>query len=163
MSMKALGSSLTVAPALAVVLLAAQAMLPAKAGLGQSVASVQADSVRLKGQLRARAGNGYSVQEITAANGTVVREYVSPAGVVFAVRWSGPAMPDLQQTLASYFPQYESTIQARRLSTRRGSHDHVEVRSPTLVVHAGGHMRQYFGIAYVPALMPANLSPSDLH
>jgi hypothetical protein len=30
-------------------------------------------------------------------------------------------------------------------------------------VHVGGHMRQYFGIAYVPSLVPANLSISDLH
>ncbi len=161
--MKALGSSPPVALALAGLLLAAQARIPAKAGLGQTVASVQADRLSLKGQLRARPGNGYSVQEITAATGTVVREFVSPAGVIFAVRWSGPAMPDLKQTLGTYFAQYQAALEARRLAGPRGGHNHVEIREPSLVVHAGGHMRQYFGIAYVPSLVPTNLSISDLH
>lgn len=160
--MKASGSPLPAALAVAALLLAGQALRPAEAGLGQNVASVQADRLSLKGQLRARAGAGYSVQEITAATGTVVREYVSPAGVVFAVRWNGPAMPNLEQTLASYFAQYQSALKAQRRSAQRGGHNHVEIRSPTLIVHAGGHMRQYFGIAYVPSLMPPNLSPSDL-
>ena len=161
--MKAFGSTLSVALALAGLLLMGQALVPAKAGLGESVASVQTDRLSLKGQLRARPGNGYSVQEITAATGTVVREYVSPAGVVFAVRWSGPAMPDLQRTLGAYFAQYQATLKARRLAGARGGHNHVEIRAPSLVVHAGGHMRQYFGIAYVPSLVPPNLSISELH
>ena len=42
-------------------------------------------------------------------------------------------------------------------------HDHVQLRTPHLVVHAGGHMRQFYGMAYVPSLVPANLSISDLH
>src|SRR5512146_2570705 len=102
--MKALGSSLSLA--LAAVLLAAEAVMPAKAALGDKVASVQADRLSMKGQLRARSKPGFTVQEITAANGTVVREYVFPAGVVFAVSWSGPAMPNLQQMLGTYFDQY---------------------------------------------------------
>lgn len=161
--MKALGSPLSVALALAALLLAGQALMPARAGLGETVASVQADRLSLKGQLRARSGAGYSVQEITAATGTVVREYVSPAGVIFAVRWSGPAMPDLQRTLGAYFAQYQAALKAQRRSGPRGGHNHVEIRAPSLVVHAGGHMRQYFGIAYVPSLVPPNLSISALH
>lgn len=161
--MKVSGSPLSVALAVAGLLLAGQALVPAKAGLGETVASVQADRLSLKGQLRARPGSGYSVQEITAATGAVVREYVSPAGVIFAVRWSGPAMPDLQQTLGSYFAEYQSALRAQRRSAQRGGHNHVEIRSPSLVVHAGGHMRQYYGIAYVPSLVPTNLSISDLH
>ena len=161
--MKALGSPLSAALALAALMLAGQSLVPAKAGLGQTVASVQADRLSLKGQLRVRSGPGYSVQEITAATGTVVKEYVSPAGVVFAVRWSGPAMPNLQQTLGAYFAQYQAALKQQRLSGPRGGHNHVEIRAPSLVVHAGGHMRQYFGIAYVPSLVPPNLSISALH
>lgn len=161
--MKASGSPLSAALALAVLALAGQSVVPARAGLGQTVASVQADRVKLKGQLRARSGPGYSVQEITAATGTVVKEYVSPAGVIFAVRWSGPSMPDLKQTLGAYFAQYEATLKQQRRSGPRGGHNHVEIRAPSLVVHAGGHMRQYFGIAYVPSLVPPNLSISALH
>lgn len=161
--MKLSGSTLSVALALGGVLLGAQALAPAKAGLGETVASVKADRLSLRGQLRARSEAGYSVQEITAATGTVVREYVSPTGVIFAVKWSGPAMPNLQQTLGTYFAQYRAAVKAQRAGPARTGHNHVEVRSPALVVRVGGHMRQYVGIAYVPSLVPQNLSISDLH
>lgn len=137
---------------------------PAYAGLGASAASIAADRASMKGQVRARAEAGYSVQEITAASGTVVREFVSPSGVVFAVSWYGPAMPNLQQTFGSYFSQFQAAVQTRRAQEPRfRGHNRLEIRTPSLVVHAFGHMRQYFGIAYVPALMPTNVSLSDLH
>ncbi|HEX4268560.1 MAG TPA: DUF2844 domain-containing protein [Steroidobacteraceae bacterium] len=137
---------------------------PAYAGLGATTASIEADRMSMKGQLRARSGAGYSVQEITAGSGTVVREYVSPSGVVFAVSWQGASMPNLQQTFGSYFTQFQAAVRARRTQQPhlRG-HNHLEIHTPSLVVHAFGHMRQYFGVAYAPALMPANLSISDLH
>ena len=162
--MKALSSSLSVALALGVALLAAQALAPAKAGLGDTVDSVQADRMSMKGQLRARSEPGYSVEEITAGSGTLVREYVSSAGVVFAVSWYGPAMPNLQQTFGSYFSQFQSAVATQRArGAQHRGHSHLEVRTSSLVVHAGGHMREYFGVAYVPALMPPNLTISDLH
>ena len=161
--MKAFGSTLSVALGLGALLLAGEAPVPAKAALGDTVASVQADRVSMKGQLRTRSEPGYSVQEITAANGVLVREFVSPSGVIFAVSWSGSAMPDLKQTLGTYFAQYRTTVLAQRASGQRSGHNHVQIRAPSLVVHAGGHMRQHFGLAYVPSLVPQNLSISDLH
>jgi len=161
--MKAFGSTLSVALGLGALLLAGEAPVPAKAALGDTVASVQADRVSMKGQLRTRSEPGYSVQEIAAANGVRVREFVSSSGVIFAVSWSGPALPDLRQALGSYFAQYRTSVAAQRASGQRSGHHHVEIRAPSLVVHAGGHMRQYFGLAYVPSLVPQNLSISDLH
>lgn len=161
--MKTLVSTLPMALALGAVLFAVEALAPARAGLGQTADSVRADGVSLKGQVRARSETGYSVQEITAANGTVVREFVSPAGIVFAVSWSGPTVPNLQQTLGSYFAQYQAAVKTQRTSGPRTGHHRLVVRSPSLVVHAGGHMRQHFGLAYVPSLVPQNLSISDLH
>ncbi len=161
--MKAFGSTLSVALALGTVLLAGKAFAPASAALGDTLASVRADRVSIKGQLRTKSEPGYSVQEITAARGTVIREYVSPAGVVFAVSWCGPAMPNLQQMFGTYFTQYQAAVKAQRTKAERGGHNHVEVRTPSLIVHARGHMRQYFGVAYVPSLVPQNLSISDLH
>jgi hypothetical protein len=160
--MKAPHSTLPLALVLGAVLLAGEAMAPAKAGLGDQVTSVEADRVSMKGQLRARSEPGYSVQEIAAANGGTVREYVSPSGVVFAVSWSGPAVPNLQQTLGSYFTQYATAAKTQRTMGHRAGHNHLEIHEPSLVVHAGGHMRQYFGLAYVPSLVPQNLSISDL-
>lgn len=136
---------------------------PAYAGLGATVASVEPDRASMKGQLRSRSGAGYSVEEITGASGTVVREYVSPAGVVFAVSWYGPSMPNLQQAFGGYFTQFKAAVQARRAQqpALRG-HNRLEIHTPSLVVHAMGHMRQFFGVAYLPALMPTNVSVSDL-
>jgi Protein of unknown function (DUF2844) len=162
--MRSFASPLSVALALGAVLLARGAWLPARAALGDTVASIRADQVSLKGQLRVRSEPGYSVQEITAATGTVVREYLSPAGVVFAVAWNGRTMPNLKQTLGTYFAQYQGAVKSQRADhVHRLGHNHLEVRTPALIVHAGGHMRQYFGIAYVPTLLPPNLSISDLH
>ncbi len=161
--MKAYGSMVPVALALAAVLIAAEATAPARAGLGETVASVQADRASMKGQLQTRSEPGYSVQEITAANGVVVHEYVSSSGVIFAVSWSGPTIPNLQQTLGTYFAQYQAAEASQRTTGLRAGHHHLAISTPSLVVHAGGHMRQHFGLAYVPSLVPQNLSISDLH
>lgn len=162
--MRSRRSTLSTALALGGALLAGTALMPAMAGLGDTVASVQTDRLSMKGQLRTRSEPGYSVQEITAATGTVVREFISPGGVVFAVSWNGPTMPNLQQAFGGYYSQFQASVKAQRTGPgQRPGHNHLEVRTPTLVVHAGGHMRHYFGMAYVPALMPQNLSISDLH
>jgi hypothetical protein len=113
----------------------------------------------MKAQLRQLTGTGYTVDEITTPAGTVIKEFISPAGIVFAVSWFGPAMPNLAQTLGTANFQ---TLTAAEQSQHFG-HDHVQVRTPQLVVRAGGHMRLYYGLAYVPSLVPANLSISDLH
>lgn len=52
---------------------------------------------------------GYTVRETTLGSGTVVREYVSTAGTVFALSWQGPVTPNLSDLLGTYF---RSTRQA---------------------------------------------------
>ncbi len=162
--MKSLPVFLTAVLALGAASLLDLSARPAYAGLGATTASIEPDRASMRGQVRSRSEAGYSVAEIATASGTVVREYVSPAGVVFAVSWYGPSMPDLQQTFGTYFTQFQAAVQARRAQQPhlRG-HNHLEIRTPSLVVHAMGHMRQYFGVAYVPALLPTNVSISDLH
>lgn len=157
--MKAILAPLAAALALGPVLLLGLAGTPAYAGLGQPVSSVSADRMSMKGQLRERTGVGYTVQEITTASGGVVKEFVSPAGIVFAVSWRGPTMPNLEQTLGS---EYFSQLKAAE-KTQRFGRNHVELKSSDFVVHAGGHMRAFFGVAYVPSLLPPNVTPSDLH
>lgn len=115
----------------------------------------------MKGQMRQRTGAGYSVEEITTPAGTVVKEFISPSGIVFAVSWRGPAMPNLAQALGStYFPMLTAAEKSERPAL---GHNHVQVRTPQLVVHAGGHMRFFFGVAYVPSLLPPNVTIADLH
>ena len=144
---------------LGVTLLAQSVSLPAFAALGGDASSVEADRVKLKGQVHsATPGSGYSVHEMQLPSGTTVREYVSADNKVFAVTWSGPTMPDLQQTLGTYYEQFK----AAAASGPRGSHHHLTVRQPDLVVQSGGHMRAHFGKAYVPSLLPQNVSVDDI-
>ena len=128
--------------------------VPSFAVLGQSVQSVQSDQQHLRGQLRSISRQGYSVQQISAADGAIVKEYVSPAGVVFGISWQGAAMPNLSQLLGSYFPQFQH---ASRSAVRR--RQALVVRTDQLVVESGGHMRAFRGRAYVPGLVPNNLLP----
>jgi Protein of unknown function (DUF2844) len=72
---------------------------PAWATLGQSVASVHTDQQALQAHRRTITHDGYEVEHLEAADGTVVREYVSPAGLVFGLAWQGPTVPDMTQLL----------------------------------------------------------------
>jgi hypothetical protein len=143
--------------ALGIALLARSIAMPAFAALGEDAASIENDRAQMKGQSRLTSVAGYSVHEIQLPSGTIVREYVSPGGKVFAVSWRGPAIPDLQQTLGTYFEQYKAAA-----GTSRSGHHHLTVRQPGLVAHAGGHMRAWAGQAYVPSLLPPNFSVDDI-
>ena len=52
--------------------------IPAWAALGQPHESIKSDVQNLKGKLVTREMHGYSVKEITRADGSVLREFVSP-------------------------------------------------------------------------------------
>jgi hypothetical protein len=139
---------------------------PAWASLGGDASTIQADHVQLKGTLRmtaarSSAGESYSVHEIQAASGTVVREYVSTNGVVFAVAFQGPWLPDVQQLFGSYFTQYAQAMQARSLSARRARRP-IMIDEPGLSVQIGGHPRAFAGKAYIPSMLPAGVRPEDI-
>lgn len=142
--------------AVALLLLACAAGLPAWAVLGQPVQSVEADRVHLKGQIRLIQRQGYSVQRIAAADGGIVREFVSPDGIVFGVAWSGPAAPDLHQLLGAYFTAFQKA--ARQTQTPRRRRGPLAVQVDGLVVEVGGHMRAYRGRAYVESLIPTSVN-----
>ena len=136
----------------------AGSVLPAFAGLGGDAASVDVDVAKMKGQARATPVAGYTMSEITLPSGTVVHEFVSSEGKVFAVSWKGMAVPDLSQTLGTYFAEYKAAAAA----TPHGSHHNLTVQQPDLVVRTGGHMRNWYGQAYVRSLLPPNFSPDDI-
>ena len=136
----------------------AGAVLPAFAGLGGDAASVETDVVKMKGQARATPVAGYTMSEITLPSGTVVHEFVSAEGKVFAVSWKGMAVPDLSQTLGTYFAEYKAAATA----TPHASHHTLTVQQPDLVVRTGGHMRNWYGQAYVLSLLPPNFSLDDI-
>jgi hypothetical protein len=131
--------------------------LPASATLGGDATTTLADQARMKAQLRVAAGANFTVHEMTLPSGTVVREYVSPQGQVFAVTWKGPFKPDLRQLLGSYFDRY-----AQSPARVRGGHAGAGLSQPDLVVQSSGHPRAFTGRAYLPAMLPANVAESDL-
>lgn len=127
--------------------------LPAFAALGEDAISVQADQAHMQGSLRTTQAEAYTVHEIQAPTGTVVREYVSPAtGKVFGVVWQGPWPPDMRQILGSYFAQYQQAA-GTRASIHAGRKP-LAIEQPGLVMHSGGHMRSFAGQAYLPESLP---------
>ncbi|HUJ40819.1 MAG TPA: DUF2844 domain-containing protein [Candidatus Acidoferrales bacterium] len=126
---------------------------PLWAALGEPEQSVQQDRARISGQSRSTEFASYTMHEITASGGRVIREYVSPSGTVFGVAWEGPTMPDLSSLLGSYFSAFQ---QAASASTRRRGPLYIRVGS--LVVESVGHMRAFRGRAYVSDLIPAHVS-----
>lgn len=102
----------------------------------------------------------YSIHEVQLENGTSIREYATPAGLVFAVVWRGPVLPDLTALLGDYFKTFKAaTDQARQLGRRGGP---VSIESDKLVVRSSGRMRNFFGYAYAPDLIPVGVDIKDL-
>jgi len=64
--------------------------------LGGDTASVAADADALQGVIHSTPLQQYDIHDITSANGVRLREFQNRNGVVFAVVWSGPRCPDLQ-------------------------------------------------------------------
>jgi hypothetical protein len=141
--------------ALALALLVQAAALPAFAALGADADTVATDGLKMKGMVRVSVADAYSVHEIATPSGTLVREYVSPAGKVFGVAWRGPKMPDLAQTLGVYFKQYSE-------APRTSDHKHFAIAVPGLVMQSSARMHAYSGRAYVPELLPPNVSATDI-
>jgi hypothetical protein len=133
---------------------------PAWAALGGDVSSVQADQVRLQGSLQTISNASYTVHEIHAVGGAVVREYVASsgksAGKVFAIAWQGPWPPDMRQLLGSYFDQYVQAAKAQT-AARMGRRP-LTIEQPGLVVEIGGHPRSFFGRAFLPDQLPSGVS-----
>jgi hypothetical protein len=132
---------------------------PVRASLGGNEASVMADGAQLRGAVNSVAQLYFDTLEISAETGMRVREYLGRDGVVFAVTWSGPAVPDLRQLLGAHFDEYTAAL--ARLD-HPGLRRSVRVASSGLIVETDGHMRAYSGRARLPALVPAGVSPDEL-
>jgi hypothetical protein len=131
----------------------------AQAALGESSASISSDRKALVSVRHATtARNGYTVQEIDTGT-TVVREYISPSGIVFGIAWNGLTHPDLTLLLGSYNSEYQKALtETRRLPGRR----HVQVKTDGIVVEKWGHMRNLQGRTYAPALIPQGVTVDEI-
>lgn len=102
----------------------------------------------------------YTLHEVQLENGTTVREYATPAGLVFALAWRGPVLPDLSALLGDYFDTFKVETDQTRTRASRGSP--VNIERDGLVVRSNGRMRNFFGHAYAPSLVPAGVNINDV-
>jgi len=136
------------------------AALPVWASLGGDASSVQTDQLRMQGTRQTTTTQSYTVYEIRAATGTVVREYASSTGTVFAIAWHGPWPPDMRQLLGSYFEQYAQAAKAQN-GPRMGRRP-LMIEQAGLVVERGGHPRAFSGRAYVLDMLPRGVRAEDI-
>ena len=107
---------------------------------------------------QAQSHPGYTVHELVSGTLTL-REYVSPAGVVFGMAWDGLLSPNLRYLLGSYYGQYkEVTKEMSRVHGKKS----MLIQASGVVVEKWGHMRSMHGRAYAPALLPAGVSPREI-
>ncbi len=124
--------------------------------LGGSAAAVAQDGqpVIANGHQLAQQIQGVQQQSVVTAENVTVTEF-SAQGIVFAIRWSGPVMPDLSHLLGTYFSQYATKMPLPSAAIRNKP---IAIVTPSLAVHASGHMRAFSGSAYAPGLAPAGFN-----
>ena len=103
--------------------------------------------------------SNYVRRDTTLATGTHVREYVSDSGIVFAVTWDGPFLPNLKALLGKHF----DTMRAESAKKPGAGRSHLAMDSPEIVINSGGHMRAYEGSAWIPAEFPSGFTADDMH
>ena len=153
----------------AIAALALLAPLSCWATLGDNAASVLNDQAQMKGTITSVDHSSYVLHEITAPSGTKVREYVSPAGAVFAVTWEGQFPPDFQQLLGPYFQQVQQAIAQQKTAEESGDQQQSRRRrGPVYVANSGivfsqtGHLHSFHGQAYIPQLVPQGVQTSAI-
>lgn len=146
---------------LGLVLLAGTLSLPpqAQATLGEGPESIAEDCNALSALKRGTfSRTNYTVQEFTT-DATAVREYLTPAGVVFAVAWKGLVPPDLTTLLGSYADEFRD---AQRKTPRKHGQKQLRIKADRVVVETWGHMRNLQGRAYLPALLPEGVNVHEI-
>jgi uncharacterized protein DUF2844 len=138
-------------------LLAALVPRLACAALGERESSIASDVQHLKGSIKSTDRSNYRVHEIQLPSGTVLREFAAVGGNVFAVTWSGPAIPDLRQALGRYFDVYVTAAQAKQGTRRR-----LQIDQSEFVMQSSGRMRAFSGRAYLPQALPPGTSADEI-
>lgn len=123
------------------------------AALGGGGDSVLQDAQKLQVLRHASVPEGsYIVHDMTVSDAMAIREFVTPEGKVFAVAWHGKSKPDLHQLLGDYFDAYVQAAGAP------GGHRLSHLQVGDIIVESRGHMLDFSGAAYVPALVPAGFA-----
>jgi hypothetical protein len=141
----------------------ALAALPCHAALGRAPSDFGNTSVRHARALAAATPQAqgpaasWDVNVSLLDNGTTVREYAA-GGIVFAVAWNGPFLPDLRKLLGPHF----DTLTGAAAHRPKGGHGQLHIQQPDLTIESTGHMRAYAGRAWVNSLLPAGFDTDDI-
>lgn len=100
----------------------------------------------------------YTISQSTLDSGTIVREYTDASGVVFAVSWTGPTLPDLRTLLGDKFTVMTSNAAKRP----KAGHSQLAVDQSDVVIVSSGHMRAYSGQAWIPSALPAGFDTTTI-
>lgn len=134
---------------------------PSHATLGKAPTEFVNTST-MRGQVLAgsfnQAPTQYKVRSSTLPSGTSIKEYVANDGIVFAVTWAGPFLPDLQELLGASFGSLK-TESARLPKAGRGQ---VVANGSDVTVESTGRMRAFRGRAWIHSKLPAGLTPKDI-
>lgn len=127
----------------------------AYAALGSSPSSFEQNGIQMAARsIMPRSADSiavYTVSQNRLASGTVVREYANLQGVVFAVSWNGPTLPDLRTLLGDKFASMTSAAAKRP----KAGHSQLAVDQSDVVIVSNGHMRSFAGHAWIPSALPA--------
>ena len=130
----------------------------AHAALGGDVTSITDEVTAMSGTDAVTVTQTYDIHRVSSAAGLQLTEYVDRSGRIFAVAWSGPAMPDLRALLGSHYAAFAAALAAQ---TPR-AHKSLHVATPALVVENSGTTRSVAGRAFIPAALPAGLGSDNV-
>jgi hypothetical protein len=121
----------------------------ARATLGGDVATIAANERELAAVRHVQKLASGERHDLTLPSGIVVHEYVSAGGVVYAMTWRGPRMPDLRELLGPYFAELGGHPW--------GGHHRMTMVGSDLVIRSSGHRGSFAGRAWVPSLVPSGI------
>ena len=140
-------------------MLAAVLPLAAHATLGEQESTVMAEAQQAQATVKSTDHASYRVHEMQLPSGTLLREFATTDGTVFAVAWNGPSRPDLRQAMGKYFDVYLNAAAAAQHRPRT----RLQIRQDQFAMDMGGHMRAFTGRAYLPQAIPAGTAVEEIH
>ena len=130
------------------------------ASLGDGEGAIAGDRMRMRALHSVARTSQYSVHELKATDGSRVRQFVGPTGIIFAVSWNTLYKPDFADMLGTSYGTYAGA--AAEAAKRGGIQRQFHHQSADLVVLSTGHMNVYSGYAFRPSLVPPGVDPQTL-
>lgn len=106
------------------------------------------------------AGSPYYKQTTMTVDGGTLIEYVNAHGMVFAVRWDAPTMPDMSALLGSYKSHLDHAQTEGRTKAR--SPRTLNVQQGDWIIVSSGHLRAFSGYSLLQSIMPAQFDLKEL-